>query len=131
MARYMVKMARNDPNGNAEEMLSPEDRWGRTPLDDAISGEHKDTQRLLIKYGGKRGAGENNSCNRIARISLSDFNFIIKGIILILCNHEIQNFHPCNQNVNTVIIFQNFDPFCSKIVPQMKNCFRLQRVPRL
>jgi len=60
VVRYMIRLARNDPD--CADLLSPEDRWGRSPLDDAISGEHKDVQKLMRKYKARRGAGENNSC---------------------------------------------------------------------
>ena len=34
-----------------------EDRWGRTPLDDAVSGLHDKCSKFLQQQGATRGAG--------------------------------------------------------------------------
>jgi len=39
------------------EKLSPRDRWGRTPLDDAFSGGHEKCAKFLSRHGAVRGAG--------------------------------------------------------------------------
>jgi len=41
------------------EELSARDRWDRTPLDDAVSGNHLQVQQLLEEHGAQRGGGKN------------------------------------------------------------------------
>jgi ankyrin repeat protein len=61
VVNYFIRIGRNDPD--LADLISPRDRWGRTPLDDAVSGGHQKVAQLLSKYGAKRGDGINNDCS--------------------------------------------------------------------
>merc|ERR1719433_565274 len=52
IVKYIINESKfTDEN---ECYLSPRDRWGRTPLDDAFSGKHNQVVSRLIKAGAKR-----------------------------------------------------------------------------
>jgi len=61
--KFFVIMAKRSCKTKTEvnAVLSPQDRWGRTPLDDAISGGHQKCADFLKRHGAKRGAGERNN----------------------------------------------------------------------
>ncbi|SPQ96817.1 unnamed protein product (mitochondrion) [Plasmodiophora brassicae] len=62
--RYIVASllgaAEDDKDGSLssvpdETVLSPMDRWGRTPLDDALAGRHHNTAQFLLSQGALTG----------------------------------------------------------------------------
>jgi glutaminase len=40
---------------NGAKRVNPTDRWGNTPLDDAVRGAYLDVADLLKKHGGRSG----------------------------------------------------------------------------
>jgi len=56
--KFYVMIARKTfAYAERSEKLSPRDRWGRTPLDDAVSGLHDKCSKFLRQQGATRGAG--------------------------------------------------------------------------
>jgi len=59
VVKFLIQIAKNVADGPEEvaDKLSHRDRWGRTPLDDAISAENDKVISALMKVQARRGAG--------------------------------------------------------------------------
>ena len=57
---------------------SPVDRWGTTPLDDAMFGRHAELQSYLEKHGCKRGSGTADLCDAAAKGDLETLRTLIE-----------------------------------------------------
>merc|ERR1719192_829370 len=58
VVRFLIEQCETLPEEDRITKLSPRDRWQRTPLDDAYSGEHKRVIDLLKKAGAYRGQAQ-------------------------------------------------------------------------
>jgi len=58
VVRFLIEQCETLPEEERITKLSPRDRWQRTPLDDAYSGEHKRVIDLLKKAGAYRGQAQ-------------------------------------------------------------------------
>eukprot|EP00494_Astrolonche_serrata_P023769 UN24027 len=60
VVKYICKMAKITSRSSTQiiDRISSPDRWGRTALDDAISGRHKKVIKCLTNNGAQRGAGQ-------------------------------------------------------------------------
>jgi len=47
--------------------VNPRDRWGSTPLDDALAGNHTDVANYIREHGGVAGAGTNRSHGNVVK----------------------------------------------------------------
>jgi len=56
---------------------SPMDRWGKTPLDDAMFAQHAELQSYLEKHGAKRGAGTADLCDAAAKGDLETLRHLV------------------------------------------------------
>jgi len=55
IVKYYVLVSRQTDKHN---LLNPRDRWGRTPLDDAIYNGHERIAKFLLQHGGISGMEE-------------------------------------------------------------------------
>jgi len=58
VVEYIVDQTKHLPKRGRAALLSPIDRWKRTPLDDAITYDNQAAVEYLQKAGARRGAGE-------------------------------------------------------------------------
>jgi len=54
VVRFIVEQTQGLPQEERSKWLSPKDRWQRTPLDDAYSGDHKRVIKILEEAGSRR-----------------------------------------------------------------------------